>query len=183
MAPIPRKLILVYLVVNLLYNVRVYCDVDGDEDEEKEIKLIPSNNGRGFGSHFAWQNFDKGLEIAMLTQKPIMVIIHKSWCSACKALKPQFAASREIADLSEKFIMVNAGEREPPAKDPKFSPDGDYVPRILFLSPTGELRLEFYNEAGDPAYKYFYSDTWSILATMNKVAQTYKKRERSKKEL
>ena len=38
----------------------------------------------GFGEHFNWQSFDQGLAEAKETNKPVMLVIHKTWCGACK---------------------------------------------------------------------------------------------------
>ena len=68
-------------------------------------------------------DLDSGLELAKTEEKPLMLVIHKSWCGACKNLKPKFAESTEIAELSRNFVMVNTLDDEEP-KDDKYAPDG-----------------------------------------------------------
>lgn len=43
----------------------------------------------GLGDHINWVGLEDGYEQAMNTQRPLMLIIHKSWCGACKG-KPEF---------------------------------------------------------------------------------------------
>jgi len=38
----------------------------------------------GFGEQYIWFGLEEGLEAAKNSNKPLMLIIHKTWCGACK---------------------------------------------------------------------------------------------------
>ncbi|KAJ8040226.1 Thioredoxin domain-containing protein 12 [Holothuria leucospilota] len=120
-------------------------------------RVSSENRGRGFGGNIDWKTLDDGLALAKESNKPLMLIIHKSWCGACKALKPKFASSLAIETMSNEFVMVNVEDDEEPT-DRQFTPDGGYIPRILFLSPDGKVQTELKNKLGNPKYHYYYSD-------------------------
>ncbi|EDO43891.1 predicted protein [Nematostella vectensis] len=124
---------------------------------------------RGWGDHIKWRTYLDGLEEAKKSGKPIMLVIHKTWCGACKALKPKFAESTEISALSNMFVMVNTEDEEEP-RNKEFVPDGGYIPRIFFLDAFGNVQKDFYNEFGNQKFKYFYGDAESIARSMKKAA-------------
>ncbi|KAJ0172144.1 hypothetical protein K1T71_012117 [Dendrolimus kikuchii] len=140
---------------------KVHCESLGGRDH-------------GFGNNIIWAgSLESGVQIAANHKKPVMVIIHKSWCSACKNLKPKFSGSKEIENLSKHFVMVNLVDEEEP-KSHVFAPDGTYIPRILFLSPNGLVDNDIYNEDGSSQHKYFYSRPEQIAKSMKKVLDKYK---------
>ena len=67
--------------------------------------------GRGFGEYIDWVAYPRALELCRERNMPMMLIIHKTWCGACKALKPTIKNSRPIWELSKYFIMVNVEVR------------------------------------------------------------------------
>ena len=121
----------------------------------------------GWGDGIAWMPLKEGIVEAAATKKPVMLIIWKSWCGACKALRPLFAASTDIVSESSNFVVVNVLDDEEPS-DSSFAPDGGYIPRILFLTPQGAVINEGYaqNHGAAEQYKYFHSDPSPIIATM-----------------
>lgn len=39
-------------------------------------------DGRGFGDQFEWHGLEEGTSVAKAEKKPMMIVIHKTWCGA-----------------------------------------------------------------------------------------------------
>ena len=119
-------------------------------------------DSHGLGEAYTWTPFSD----AFSGSKPVMLIATKSYCGACKALKPQFAASPALLEASAAFTMVSVGD-EFAESDAKFAPDGGYIPRILFFHADGTP----ISGVGGPnsQYKHFYSDPAQIVAAMGQA--------------
>ncbi|XP_074641820.1 thioredoxin domain-containing protein 12-like [Tubulanus polymorphus] len=126
----------------------------------------------GWGDNIDWVKFDDGVKLSKESGKPLMLVIHKSWCGACKSLKPLFAQSKEIEKLSKNFVMVNTLDDAEP-DDSKYSPDGGYIPRILFQDSEGNVNKNLYNQAGNAEYKFYYYDPEDIGTTMKAAIKIY----------
>ena len=68
-----------------------------------------------------------------------------------------------MVNVENTVDMVNNSQR--------FYPDGKYVPRVLFFTPSGELIKEAYNRSpkADSNFRYFYSNPSQIIDTMHFV--------------
>ncbi|KAJ7322379.1 hypothetical protein JRQ81_018666, partial [Phrynocephalus forsythii] len=86
-----------------------------------------------WGDEITWvQTYEEGLYQAKQSNKPLMVIHHLEDCQYCQALKKVFAENQEIQDMCQNnFIMLNLMHE---TTDKNMSPDGQYVPRIMFNS-------------------------------------------------
>eukprot|EP01116_Phalansterium_solitarium_P011864 TRINITY_DN27699_c0_g1_i1.p1 TRINITY_DN27699_c0_g1~~TRINITY_DN27699_c0_g1_i1.p1 ORF type:complete len:170 (-),score=27.25 TRINITY_DN27699_c0_g1_i1:98-577(-) len=136
------------------------------------VNVVVASDGRGWGDNVNWRPYSEALAEAKAQNKGTMLIIWKSWCGACKNLKPLVAASSEFVELSSNFVMSNVGDDEEPS-DSQFAPDGGYIPRILFLDPQGKVDTSIYNKRGSEKYKYYYSDASQILDAMREAAQKF----------
>lgn len=139
------------------------------------LHTIKSTGKFYFGTNLKWEtSLEAGLGKMKTTRRPGMLVVHKSWCGACRGLKPKFEASKEIETLSTGFVLISLVDDSQP-KEKKYMPDGDYVPRILFINPQGIVMTEVINEVGSTDYKYFYSDAESIARSMKRVLDVFPK--------
>ncbi len=65
--------------------------------------------------------------------------------------------------------MVNVSDEEEPG-EPEFKPDGGYIPRILFLQPSGTVMTDVINSKGSPQYKFYYHEPHAIVQSMKSAA-------------
>jgi len=123
---------------------------------------------RGWGNNIKWHGLKEGRELAKELGKPAMIVIHTTSCRASKQLKPRFANSTAIQQLSQNFVMINVQDREDPATS-ELRPDGGYIPRILFTDARGNILKEV--QSNNSQYHYFYGDVESITDSMKKVTK------------
>jgi protein-disulfide reductase (glutathione) len=126
---------------------------------------------RGFNDNIDWVSYSEGLAKSKELNKPLMLLLHKSWCGACKRLKGEFQGSTEIVELSKHFVMVNAEDDEEPHASSKFQIDGGYIPRIFFLTPEEKI-LDV--TSGNPKYKYFFGNADAVVGAMKAALKSEK---------
>jgi len=133
-------------------------------------------SGNGWNDDINWVSLADAKTAAAENGKPIFIIIHKSWCGACKSLKPKFATDKTIEELSANFNMVNASDDDEP-KGAEYTPDGGYIPRILFIDAAGDVMTDEINVGGNAQYKYYYPQTASIVKSMQRVSSKFSEKD------
>uniref|UniRef100_A0A7E4WDT0 Thioredoxin domain-containing protein n=1 Tax=Panagrellus redivivus TaxID=6233 RepID=A0A7E4WDT0_PANRE len=142
-----------------------------------DIKAMYENPlSHGYGDDIAWVKWEDAIETALELNKPIFLLVHKTWCHACKALKKtmqQSNARRAFKKLSEYFVMVNTEDDEEPFEE-EYRPDGKYIPRLLFLDKNGDLLESIKNKKAEyKNYSYYYSSPADILNSMKDVLRYF----------
>jgi protein-disulfide reductase (glutathione) len=114
--------------------------------------------------HVDWVTWSQAIPLAKRERKPIMMVVHKTWCAACRAVGEAFATSPEAELLSKYFVMANVEDDDEPS-DKKYAIQGQYNPRVLFLYPDGEV-ADIVNEKGDPTHLHFYPEISDLVKSM-----------------
>ncbi|KAL0962119.1 hypothetical protein UPYG_G00335900 [Umbra pygmaea] len=145
--------------------------------QEKNIakfgKRIPQTLSRGWGDQLIWaQTYEEGLYWSRKDNKPLMVIFHLEDCPHSAAMKKIFAESKEIQKFTdEKLIALNLVYE---TTDKHLSPDGQYVPRIIFVDPSLTVRADITGRYSNRLYAYEPSDIKLLYSNMEKATNLLK---------
>ena len=143
---------------------------EAQPNSEPTPAQAPSN---GFGdADIAWHELEHGFAEAARLHMPIMLVVHTSWCSRCKALKSKFS-DRDVEHLAAGFVMINVDQDTEPTVE-AHGPDGNYIPRILFFDSSGKIDESLVNESRDRT-RYFYMPNDDLAATMRKALDRHGK--------
>lgn len=128
----------------------------------------PQTLSRGWGDGITWvQTYEEGLYNAKKSNKPLMVIHHLEDCQYCQALKKAFSESEEVQQLAkENFIMLNLLHE---TTDKNLVPDGQYVPRIMFVDPSLTVRADIIGRYANRLYTYEPQDIPVLIENMKKA--------------
>ena len=103
------------------------------------------------GAEIAWRDIGSGIKEATKTGKPVVMVFHASWCSACKKYREVFKDAGVVA-ASREYVMILIDADKDKQANGAFSPDGTYVPRTLFLDAEGEVSPALVGK--DPKYPH-----------------------------
>ncbi len=126
----------------------------------------------GYGDRIAWRSLEDGMKEAARLGRPLMLVVHARWCPRCRELKPRFF-DPAVAETSERLVMVNVDQDDSPEVQ-RLGPDGQYIPRILFFDPAGNLDAGLSNP-GRSKYKYFYTPQDDLVGMMNQAIDRHAK--------
>ncbi|XP_037693434.1 anterior gradient protein 3 [Choloepus didactylus] len=134
----------------------------------KKEKRLPQTLSRGWGDDITWvQTYEEGLFHAQKSKKPLMVIHHLEDCQYCQALKKVFAQNEEIQEMAQNnFIMLNLMHE---TSDKNLSPDGQYVPRIMFVDPSLTVRADITGRYFNRLYTYEPQDLPVLIENMKRA--------------
>ncbi|XP_029104327.1 anterior gradient protein 2 homolog [Scleropages formosus] len=134
---------------------------------------VPQTLSRGWGDELIWaQTYEEALYRAKSSTKFLMVIFHLENCPHSSALKKAFAENKKIQKMAdEDFILLNLVFE---TTDKHLSPDGQYVPRILFVDPSLTVRADITGRYADRLYAYEPSDVGLPISNMKKAKKLLK---------
>lgn len=99
----------------------------------------------------AWRDMGAGVKEAIRSGKPVLMVMHATWCTACRRYREVFKDER-VVKLSQKFVMILVDVQKYPDVNGAFAPDGTYVPRTLFVDAEGEVDKTLIG--ADPQYPH-----------------------------
>ncbi|XP_006832303.1 PREDICTED: anterior gradient protein 3 homolog [Chrysochloris asiatica] len=153
------ELVLSFLIITVSSNLAITI---------RKEKRPPQTLSRGWGDDITWiQTNEEGLFHAQKSNTPLMVIHHLENCQYSQALKKVCAQDEEIQEMAQNhFIMLNLIHE---TSDKNLSPDGQYVPRIMFVDPSLIVRADITGRYSNRLYTYEPQDLPVLIENMKKA--------------
>lgn len=139
----------------------------------KSGKRTPATLSQGWGDQLEWaQTYEEALYWSRSRNKPLMVLFHLDDCPHSQALKKKFANDNEIQKvLDEDFVVLNLRYE---TTDKHLSPDGAYVPRIIFVDPSMTVRADIAGPFSNKMYAYEEKNMKELKESMEKAKKLLK---------
>ena len=120
------------------------------------------------GAEINWRDSKSGIYEASKTGKPVLMVFHATWCSACKQYRSVFKDPGIVAATKD-FVMILVDADKEKEINGAFSPDGTYVPRTLFIDSAGNVSESLVGT--DPKFPHTIDaeNPAELLALMNKA--------------
>ena len=121
------------------------------------------------GAEIAWRDVGPGIRESTRTGKPLVMVFHAEWCTACRRYREVWKDPGVVAG-SRNFVTVLVDVDERPQDNGAFAPDGTYVPRTIFYSADGEVMKHVRGK--DPEYPHTVDieDPTELRTLMEKAA-------------
>jgi protein-disulfide reductase (glutathione) len=128
-------------------------------------RLDPS---RVDASGIEWLGYEDALREAASSRRPVCLYFSTTWCPHCRNFEKNVLRDPGVAQKSKAFVMVKLDDEKEDALARKYSPDGRYFPRVLFLSPDGVLDPSLTNGShGGSRYTVSESDPRHLMWMMD----------------
>ncbi len=112
-----------------------------------------------------WRPFAVGLAEARTSGLPVCLVVSTEWCPHCRTYARVFHDPRVVA-AAKGLVMIHVDKDADPESAAFYAPDGDYIPRTLFLDSAAKLRPEIH--AARTKYRHFFdeADASQLLEAM-----------------
>ena len=123
------------------------------------------------GAEINWRDPKSGIYEATKTGKPVIMVFHATWCSACKRYRAVFNDAGIVAAAKD-FVMILVDADQEKQINGAFSPDGTYVPRTLFIDPDGNVSDKLVGKDAQYPHTIDVDKPDELLALMKKAKET-----------
>lgn len=119
-----------------------------------------------------WYGFGEGMEQIQRSGLPGVLVFYTDWCPHCKIYSGVFH-DRDVVELAREFVMIRVDRDSAEQLDEQYSARGSYVPRTLFLEPSGEV--DWSTAGSDARYPHFLDtrNPRELLSLMRRFAAAH----------